>query len=141
MTRINQLTTILHCNKPIPSDAKQRICKRINESIRWLEDACSPFESMPSAQATDVFEEMISGQLFVELSRVERLSLIGHLIAVRSAVQFDVSTTDEIKRGLATENKRILHHLLDLPCKSGRSDEEDKSENNSEPPLNKEKGR
>lgn len=79
----------------------------------------SPFDSIPSTDSLNAFEEAISGCLIVGLSAELRLSVIGHLIAVKSAVQFDSLVVDETKRNLVTENRRIAVQLVELLCKDG----------------------
>lgn len=124
-TSLNQLSSILQCSTPIPEDAKQRIRRRIDESVQLLMDL-SPFEaSRQLADAPGVFEERIAGLLTVRLSVAQRLKVIGHLIAIRDAVQFDGLIADVTKRALVAENRRTIEQLLDLPGgeQSGQSEE------------------
>ena len=113
ITSMNQLSAILLANKPIPMDAKDRICKKIDESIRLLVEL-SPFKRTQATDASGVFEDSVSGQTIVELSKADRSEAIDHLVAVREAVQFDCFVGAETKRGLATENKRIVNQLMSL---------------------------
>ena len=113
ITSLNQLSTILLSSKPMPKTAKDRICKKIDESILLLAEL-SPFKRTHSTDASHVYEDSVSGQLIVELSKSERLKIAGHLMAVRESVQFDCLVSAEIKRSLATENKRIVNQLINL---------------------------
>ena len=85
---LNRFSSILLANKSIPMDAKYRICKKIDESIRLLVELSS-FKRSQSTNASGVFEDSLYGQLAVELSKAETLRVAGHLMAVRDAVQFD----------------------------------------------------
>ena len=141
MNSMNRLSSILLANKPIPLDAKYRICKKIDESIRLLVELSS-FKRSQSTDASGVFEDSLYGQLAVELSKAETLRVAGHLMAVRDAVQFDRSTTREARRGLATECKQIVNQLMSLLEKehSGESDEQI-NEKNGERILDQQMGR
>lgn len=133
ITCLDMLSAVLQCNKPIPDDAKQRICQKIDESIRLLIEL-SPFKSVPSGEPSNVFEEMISGQLTVALSVAERMSAVGHLISARGAVQFGVLTAnDQTKRCLLAENRKIVVQLMDLQYQEkGPEPDEEKNKKNGE---------
>ena len=138
---MNQLPAILLSNKPVPKTAKDRICKKIDESIRLLVELSS-FKRSQSTDASGVFEDSLYGQLAVELSKADRSKAIDHLMAIRDAVQFDRLTTREAKRGLATESKQIVNQLMSLPEKE-HSDESDEqiNEKNGERILDQQMGR
>lgn len=55
---LNELSAILQCNKAIPEDAKPRIRKRIDDTMRLLVNL-SPFEPIKSSDDSGVFEEII----------------------------------------------------------------------------------
>ena len=124
---LSDLSIILQSSKPITENAKQRIRKMIGESVHLLMDL-SPFK--PSLSTSGLFERMLSGRLMLELSAEKRLRVTSHLIAAGDAVQFDGLVTDETKRNLAAENRRIIVQLLDLLCReqSGRADDENNNE-------------
>ena len=128
ITSLNDLTIILECNTPIPEDAKQRLRKKIDASVRLLMNLM-PFKSSEPTPSTDdsaTFEEIIFGRSNVQLSTAERLRLISHLITVGDAVQFDSLISNEAKHNLVTTNRQAIDQLLDLRCKeqNDRSDEE-----------------
>ena len=146
MFNLNRLTIFLECEEAIPDDAKERICKTIDESILLLAKLSS-FGPAKSAEPSNVFEDSVSGQLIVELSRAERSRVVDHLMIAREAVAFDGSIKTENKRSLVTENKRIICQLVGLQ-NSEKSDSTgisgsagDTSENNAKPALKKKKGR
>ena len=80
------------------------------------------------------------GPLVIELSKEERLSMVGYLIAIREAVRFDGLVAGKTKRNLITENKRIVNQLVSLPEPIDRSDQ-DQNENGSKPFQKKQKSR
>lgn len=130
ITNLNDLSAILKCKKAIPEDAKQRICKKIDESIRILVELSS-FKSSHFTNASGVFEEMVRDRLIVDLPKAESLRVVGHLMTVRDAVQFDRSTTGETKQCLVDESKQIVDQLMNLACRE-QSDESDDEEKNDE---------
>lgn len=132
---LNRLSAVLEYNKPIPENAKERICKKIDDSIRLLVEL-SPFEPAKSADLSSVFEEIVSERLTVRLSSAKRLSAVGHLIAVRRAVQFYDSVDDETKRGLIADSKKIVLQLMELPHKR-QSDWPDEDESDEQPKKKK----
>lgn len=143
---LSDLFPIIQCGQAIPDDAKQRTREKIDESIRLLLEL-SPFKATQSADSA-VLEERISGQILVRLSSEKQLNMIGHLMASQKIVLFgDQIITDEIKLSLAAENKRILHQLLDLPCREqsdlvgARSVQDREKEHSDEPLTKKQKGR
>ena len=111
---LNDLSTILKCNEPIPEDAKRRTCKKIEESVGLLVKL-SPFEPTPPADDSSLFEERISARLTLELSVTEQLRMVAHLVDNRIAVLTYDKVTDEAKRSLITENKRMIVQLMELP--------------------------
>ena len=135
---LNQLAALLQYKKPIPEDAKQRICKKIDDSMRLLVDL-SPVDSTPSTEALGVFEEMVFNQLIVQLTRAERSGIINHLVDIRDAVQFDNLVKDEVKGALVIENRRIINQLLDLPCRE-QNEKSDENVSNDEPSSKKQQG-
>lgn len=124
ITTLTDLSAVLQCNEPISKDAKERIRKEIDESIRLLV-GLSRFELTEANGASAVLEEIVSDQLILGLSKAKRLKVIGHLTAIRDAVQFDVSTTDETKRSLATDNKQIINQLTELANKENGSESDE----------------
>lgn len=125
ITNFNQLSTILQCDTPIPEDAKLRIRKKIDNSVRLLMDL-SPFEYISSTDPQTVFEEILSIRLTVRLSTAARLKVIGHLIAIRDAVKFDHLIGGETKSSLIAKNREIIDQLLDLTyiAQGDQSDED-----------------
>ena len=151
ITDLNQMSTILQCNEPIPGDAKQRTCKKIEQSILLLV-SLSPFEATQLNEESDEFEERISEQLIAELSREDRSKILNHLIGIKDALLFGHKISRAAKDSLVTENRRIIiEQLLGLPCKvesnmiSGAGSavvkSEDKNENSGEPSAKKQRGR
>ena len=137
ITILAQLSTILQCNTAMPEDAKQRTCKKIENSIRLLVELL-PFKSTRSTEISGTFEERIAGRLIVGLPKAERLCMIGHLIAIREAVLYGLITV-ETKRGLISENKRIIDQLLDLSAKEQNCPAEEEKDENCEA-LHRENG-
>ena len=142
---LNDLSAILQCDEPIPEDAKQRTCTKIDQSMRLLV-YLSPFGSSQSTEKadSDVFEERISGRLAVQLPRESRSSIVSHLIDLKDAVLFEFNR--EAKDSLVIESRRIVDQLLSLPCKAQRSSgavctKVEKKEENDEPDLKKQKSR
>ena len=141
---LNQLSTILQSNKPIPADAKQRARKKIYDSIRLLVDL-SPFELAQSTDESNEFEETIADQLAFKMTRADRSTIMNHLTDLKDAVQFG-RLICETKRNLITENKRIIHQLIDLPARE-QSDQtcagsaEDSGDNSVEPPSKQQMGK
>ena len=72
---LNELSIILQCDEAIPEDAKQRTCRKIDDSMRLLVYLL-PFGSSQSIDDTGVFEERISGQLTVKLPRAEKSRIV-----------------------------------------------------------------
>ena len=144
---LNELSIILQCDEPIPEDAKQRTCRKIDDSMRLLVYLL-PFGSSQSIDDTGVFEERISGQLTVKLPRAERSRIVSHLIDIKDAVLYDDKISRAAKESLVTENRRIIDQLLSLPCKVESNAiakrelaEKIEDENSDEPQLKKQKSR
>lgn len=128
---LNDLSAILQCYEPIPEDAKQRTCTKIEETILLLVNL-SPFEPTQSSCSADVFEKRISGQLIVQLPKAERSSIVAHLSDIKDVVLHDDKISREAKDSLVAENKRIIDKLLSLSRK-------DKNENGDEPTSKKQR--
>lgn len=152
----NQLSVILQCEKPIQTIAKQTISARIDESINSLVHLL-PVKPAQFTNDSLVVDNIVSGKLIVGLSRAERSRMVNHLIAIKDALLFGDSITDKTRRSLLTENRRILHQLLDLTCieesgvigrsakdKNGENNGKNVSETNGEingkPPFKKQRG-
>ena len=132
ITTLNDLSTILECNEPIPKDAEERTCKKIEESIGLLVKLSLP-KSTPFADHSVPFEERISARLTVELPVTEQLKMVAHLMDNRIAVQFDgtpSALTVEAKRSLISKNKQIIVQLLN-----------ETADDNSEPRSKRQRGR
>lgn len=132
ITSLNELSAILQCNKRIPDDAKQRTRKKIDDTMRLLVDL-SPFEQIRMTDEPGLFEELVSDELTVKLSRADRSRVMNHLIDIKDAVLADELITGETRRSLVTENRRIIDQLLDL-----RSGDE---QNHCEPSTKRQRGR
>ena len=141
ITSLNELSTILQSNKPIPADVRQRTLKKIEESTLLLV-YLSPFEVTQLTDVPIVFEKGTAGERTIELSRAHRSNAVDYQNALKDAVQFDSLITGATKRNLITENKRILHQPLDLTKReqNGESDK-DKHSEKIEPPSKKQMGR
>lgn len=122
---LNDLSAILQSTKSIPEDAKQRTRQKINDSMLVLL-GISPFKpadqstanSSPhnSSHSSDVFEEMLSDQLIVQVPEAEQSEILNHLMAIKEAVLSGDLSVGETKLNLMTENRRIIGYLLNLPC-------------------------
>ena len=113
ITNLNQVSAILQCKQPIPEDAKQRTRNKIDDAIRLLVDL-SPFE--PTQDDSGEFEDLLTDQLNVELSREDRMRILIHLIEIKDVAEFDEKIADETKRSLTAKNRRIISQLLEIRC-------------------------
>lgn len=139
VANLTQLSAILQCNQSFSADEKQQTHQKFKESILLLMDLSS--EVTPSADDSNWLD-----QLTYELPRAERSRISIHLIEINAALS-DRLITDETKRSLVNENKRIIVQMLDLPCKvqgdmiGGAGSAEEENKNIGEPLSKKQKGR
>lgn len=127
ITSLNQLSVILQSNKPITESAKERIRNRIDKAMQILVDL-SPFEPVRSLNLSDPSDEMVFGEMIVELAKSERSKIINHLISVRDEMMFNGLTVYETKTSLFTENKRSINQLLELPIRDSRKEQSNESD-------------
>lgn len=132
ISSLTNLSALLQSNKVIPEKVKARISEKIDDSMCLLVEL-SPFEPIRSTKDSEPFEEMVFNQLIVELTRAERSAIVDHLIDIRDAVQVGGLFSDEIKRDLVAESKRIINQLLELPGKGeSKTDSAESKENASD---------
>ena len=113
ITNLNQLFVILQRKQPISEDAKQRTRKKIDYAIRLLVDL-SPFEPTQTADDSCAYEDLLSDQLIIELSREDRKRILNYLIEIKEVAELDEKIADETRRSLIAENRRISQ-LLEIP--------------------------
>ena len=144
---LNVVSAMLQSNEPIPEDARRRTCEKIQKSTVSL-TTLLPFKPTAFVDQSATFEERIAAQLTIELPFEEQSSLIKHLLANRNTLLFYDQTTDQDKRNLINENKRIVVRLMEVPREEpserlgdGRSPEvETEDENIGESPSKRRSG-
>ena len=129
---LNLLSAVLQSRQTVPEEAKKRINKLVDDSVQLLMDLSSS-DPAPLVNDSRLFEELLSDQMIIEISKTERRILVLQLVENKDA--FDGAMTEKDREKLASANRKITNELLNKPIKESGTSEFVEAANESSPAV------